>query len=89
MTNNNNDNNNNDDEAHWGVLFQLPVVHDPGEWTSALSNLLSFCRTDEDVKFEAQTVSSGVETGRSSINVGPFFFEDPGTPRISTWVQIP
>lgn len=24
-----------------------------GEWTSALSNLLSFCRLDEEVNFEA------------------------------------
>ena len=40
--------------------FRQPFL---GEWTSALSNLLSFCRLDEEVKFEA--TKRGCVTGNA------------------------
>ena len=33
-------------------VFSTSNYHTPGEWTSALSNLLSFCRNDEEVEMQ-------------------------------------
>jgi len=40
--------------------FSTSNYHTPGEWTSALSNLLSFCRNDEEVEMQVPGCRGGL-----------------------------